>query len=484
MPRSICGPVASGPDGPKPRQHEPPAHVLPRDACAFRTIGLRFSIFETGRAGYLLPTPVLSIHLDLTTLPPTPERLRRLVALFSSWGYASLYLEWGDGFPWSTDERFRRHGAYREELVAGLYREAANRGIAVNAVFPSPGSLGFVAKVPAYHHLFRWERCGPILDLRSRAGRKFHEDLIEDFLSLIPEPGEVMVDYPSGGSTREELDFLSGSFRERRVSVVLRYRESADLSGSGTQGIASFFDSVVIPAAASSTKATGHLPARQVIREARMFVDRERAALMKLLRGDRTAGLDRPDRRPLPYLLSFQPPETFDRDDEWTGTLLGSIELSLLDVRSFGQRASDEQRLRSSAVHTMTGAGDRADLADEAIEEAAEASAVAVELDTTLESGWRSARAIREHLAEYFPRERCDPVFLGRMMERLDARRGEAQRLADALYERLSPEIESQALDRRLRAVVFPLVEEYHVLLPRVGLSQPRSRRGAEEERA
>lgn len=427
-----------------------------------------------------MPTPDLSIHLNLKTLRPTSERLRELVALFGEWGYTALYIEWGGGFPWTTDERFRGEGAYSEELVVGLKREAASRGIALNAVFPSPSSLDFAARIPAYHHLFRWEHSRPFLDLLSPAGRKFHGDLVEDFLALVPEPGEVMIDYPGGASTSKELGSLAEPFHERRVSVTLRFQERAEATGKRIEELSSLFDRFVIPVVGSPAKTASHLPADRVIRGARMFVERERSVVTKLLTAARRSSGDSSGQQLPPYLLSFQPPVASGRDDVRTGALQGSVELALMDIRSFARRVFGASQAGSAAVETGPGASGLAHSAADAVGDTTGALVLAGKLEENLESGWRCARAIREHLAEHSPTESCDPAFLHMMMALLDDRREEAQHLAGTLYERLSQKIDARALDRRLRAVIFPLFEEYHVLLPRVGHSQPPSPRRAE----
>lgn len=405
-----------------------------------------------------MPAPKLSIFLNLATLRPVPERLRRLVAAFGSWGYDGLCIEWDDAFPWATDERFRGAASYREELVAGLYQEAAGRGLELDAVFPSTDSFGFAARMPVYRHLFRWDGPAPRLDLGSPAGRKFYADLVEDFITLVPEAGMVVLDHSRSSASAEDLRFAAELFGKRRLGLRLPSEIAQHSPGLPLRELAPIFETLFIPPGMPFDTT----PFGRVIYTIRAFGEPERKASMGLL-DEMVSGTDRPDTA-AGLLLSFQ-----RRRNEPAAQILGdSIELVLERVRAFGEEAGGRRGREAAARRKEReyAATEASDLQNDLL--GARGASIAGRLEVTLASGWSCVRQIRELLAEERSWERDDATGVPVTMERLQEIRMEAQHLAGDLFAELGSKIDPDMLRRRLDAALFPLSEEYHMLVPHV----------------
>lgn len=402
----------------------------------------------------------LSIHLRLTRLRPTGQRLRQLVAAFAGWGYRSLYLDWRDSFPWTFDERFHGENPYREELVAGIYAEARGQGLAVNTVFPGPTELGFVARTPGYGHLFQTVDGLLLLPPTSRPARKFLDDLVDDFLALLPDPGQVLLDWPEAGFSAEAARCWTAPFRDRGVSLIGRYYSPGRARTQTIESCLSFCDEIILPID-SRADCKGSVGDR-VIWEASVLSPDDRKTVEALIRTSmREVGVGKSTGAD-PLLLAFQPGVrrgSADVTGRHAGLLRGSIELSLNEARSLAELSRGVDGDFASEIPTWPG-GDVVET---------ERLALGVDdLQRTIDEGWRSIRAIREgcvsHAGRLEPGTREESLDL----TLLEASRNEAARLSAELLDLLSPAIEPERVRRELASVVVPLDEEYFLLLSRL----------------
>lgn len=385
------------------------------------------------------PLFLLAAHLDLTVLPPTPQRLRELIESFARWGYGALYIEWGELFPWSLDERFRGTGFYSEELVAGLQREAAARGLELASVFPSPRSLGFVARIAAYRHLFSWQGGRSVLDLDSQAGRRFFEELVDDYLLLLPESQGVLLDLRSEVDSESQLGFMAKAFGERGVGVVAPAVGGRAWPGPPEASLLAGAESL----AASPDTA---LDAGVLLARTRVAGERERALRLLGREKRRDEGRGRLPR----LLLSFQePPPGRGRRP----ALFDSVELALGVAQSLAEGGGDGEAAGRPPV-------------------------AAEELEARIEESWGYIRGIRELLVEEAVAVQPSPPRAGELQAlrgRLEAVRMQAGRLASLLAERFAERVDPPSLAGAIEALLLPLREESLLLEPRIALAAKRA---------
>lgn len=100
--------------------------------------------------------PVLSkrgVHIDLKGLPPTMERLERLVELFSAMKLNTVVVEWEDMFPWRFDRRLRGQGHYSAQAVSRFHEKCADMGLEVIPLVQTLGHMENLLQINDYAHL-------------------------------------------------------------------------------------------------------------------------------------------------------------------------------------------------------------------------------------------------------------------------------------------------------------------------------------------
>lgn len=402
-----------------------------------------------------VPDP--SILFRLSELRPTAQRLRELVALFAGWGYRALYLDWGDSFPWALDERFREPDAYREELVAGILREGRERGITVCSVFPGPDELRFAARVPSYRHLFRFESEKPILDVEEPAGRKLYNDLLDDFLRLLPEPGTLLVNWR--GWPVELSSFMTALrlARESSVAVAVRWCEAGAPAPHALEALLELSSFVVVPEVGR--------PAEDGPTGDRIVTELGVRPAEKGEPANREADLAGTGRA---VMISFDPDlcgrrsghpafRTAAREaagsvenpshalsGEQTGIVAETIEFSLEEVRSFGGSSFGD-----------------------AVVERRSARETAERLAATTDEAWSSIRRVREAIAGGRP-PGLGAEALRPLLAHIHDARAETEALAERLAEALSDRVDPGRLRRSIARRIAALDEEYHMLVGRL----------------
>ncbi len=382
--------------------------------------------------------PALSIHYRLSELRPTAQRLRELVSLFGRWRYHAVYIDWGNSFPWSFDDRFRNPDAYREELVAGVFRDG--KEIKVNSVFPAPHELEFVSRVASYQHLFRFEKEGPILDLGEPAGRKFYGDLVDDFLGLLADPGTVLLSWRERHLPLSTMVAALRLLRESGMPVAVRCCPSTPLTRETVDSILEDSEFVVVPGTVRSR--LGDRWGERLVSSCSVATERDREAAHEIARR-------------LPAMISVGPDECADIEelsspaknrfgDDPAGFLSESIELSLEHVRSLGESGKGEGALDVRRIGEF-----------------------AAGLSLSFDEAWRLIRRIRESIAAGL--ERNETLESARvLLDRLHRVRLQAAGSAKDLLALMGDRIDPGRLQRALARRTGPLDEEYHMLFGRV----------------
>lgn len=384
----------------------------------------------------------LSIRYTLSGLKPTPQRLRELIAAFARWGYSEVHLDWRDSFPWAMDERFHDSGAYREDLVAGLSREARGHGITLSSVFPAPDALELIARMKSYRRLFREEPAGPVLGLDTPAGRSFYAELADDYLSLLPDASTVLIDCRAGAVAPRLLARAAQHFREQGLRTVAHYAGPAGRLPEDLPALLEGFDLVALPYADARIHSRAYpgrlIPVLSTHAERDAVTDEARS-------GGPGAESD--------LLLSFQPQRGAAEGRTAGGILFESIETELPAVRLAAERFGIARTggVRAQTPDDTTAVEGIVDL-DRRLEEA-------------LGEGWRWSRAVHETLhdaAGRAPRRELLESLAGAYRRALDLSR----ELCSRLVEVVEPIGLEQALAMRLGA----LYEEHLALCGRAGV--------------
>ncbi|MGQ9662857.1 MAG: family 20 glycosylhydrolase [Kiritimatiellia bacterium] len=126
-------------------------------------------------------------HLDLKGVPPTAERLLRLLDIFAAARYNVVLLEWEDMFPWTVDERFRCETAYSPEVIRSFAEKAAQLGVEIIPLVQCLGHMETPLSVPGYERLREVPDRPDVLNPLAPGSRELVESMVYDVLRLLPE---------------------------------------------------------------------------------------------------------------------------------------------------------------------------------------------------------------------------------------------------------------------------------------------------------
>jgi hexosaminidase len=135
-------------------------------------------------------TPVVlrrGIHLDLTGLPPTAERLLELLELFAAARYNVVLVQWEDSYPWTVDERFRSPTAYSPEDIVRFRDKAAALGLELIPLVQCLGHMETPLSVPGYEHLRELPDDETGLNPLAPGARELIQSMVDDVLKLMPD---------------------------------------------------------------------------------------------------------------------------------------------------------------------------------------------------------------------------------------------------------------------------------------------------------
>lgn len=131
-------------------------------------------------------TEFRGFHLDLKGVPPTPERLLRLLEIFAGARYNTVLIEWEDMFPWTVDERFRCETAYSPEVIRSFAEKAAQLGVEIIPLVQCLGHMETPLSVPGYERLREVPDRPDVLNPLAPGARELVESMVYDVLQLLP----------------------------------------------------------------------------------------------------------------------------------------------------------------------------------------------------------------------------------------------------------------------------------------------------------
>jgi len=126
------------------------------------------------------------VHLDLKGTPPTPERLIKLLKVFSAARYNSVLVEWEDSFPWTVDERFRSETAYSPATVRQFVKTADDLGMEIIPLVQCLGHMETPLRLCEYEHLREIPHDESVLNPLAPGARELVSKMIDDVLTLMP----------------------------------------------------------------------------------------------------------------------------------------------------------------------------------------------------------------------------------------------------------------------------------------------------------
>lgn len=126
------------------------------------------------------------VHLDLKGVPPTPERLIRLLKFFSAARYNSVLVEWEDSFPWTVDKRFRSETAYAPDTVKKIVEMAEKLGLELIPLVQCLGHMETPLRLPEYAALREVPYNETCLNPLAAGARDLISAMIDDVLALMP----------------------------------------------------------------------------------------------------------------------------------------------------------------------------------------------------------------------------------------------------------------------------------------------------------
>jgi len=127
------------------------------------------------------------VHLDLKGTPPTPERLIKLLGVFSAARYNSVLVEWEDAFPWTVDERFRSETAYSPATVRRFVKTADDLGMEIIPLVQCLGHMETPLRLREYEHLREVPHDESVLNPLAPGARELVEKMVDDVLALMPK---------------------------------------------------------------------------------------------------------------------------------------------------------------------------------------------------------------------------------------------------------------------------------------------------------
>ena len=126
------------------------------------------------------------VQLDLKGMPPTPERLVRLLEVFAAARYNAVLVEWEDSFPWTVDERFRSETAYSPDTVRKFVATAKRLKLEIIPLVQCLGHMETPLRLPEYARLREVSYSESGLNPLAPGARELVERMIDDVLRLMP----------------------------------------------------------------------------------------------------------------------------------------------------------------------------------------------------------------------------------------------------------------------------------------------------------
>jgi len=126
------------------------------------------------------------VHLDLKGLPPTPERLIRLLKVFAAARYNSVLVEWEDAFPWTVDRRFRSVTAYSPAVVKKFVKTAEDLGMEIIPLVQCLGHMETPLRLPKYAFLRETPSDESVLNPLAPGACELIERMMDDVLTFMP----------------------------------------------------------------------------------------------------------------------------------------------------------------------------------------------------------------------------------------------------------------------------------------------------------
>lgn len=127
------------------------------------------------------------VHLDLKGTPPAPERLIKLLGVFSAARYTSVLVEWEDSFPWTVNERFRSETAYSPATVRKFVKTADDLGMEIIPLVQCLGHMETPLRLREYEHLREVPNDESVLNPLAAGARELIAKMIDDVLTLMPD---------------------------------------------------------------------------------------------------------------------------------------------------------------------------------------------------------------------------------------------------------------------------------------------------------
>lgn len=159
------------------------------------------------------------IFIDLTILPPTPERLARHLKMFREADFSTVVIDWGGMFPWTCAEGIHAPWGYDEHMVD---RISETSEIDLVPVLPLRTRADFILSLPEFSSMRHREYPG-FIDTAAPGVLKLFEELIEDLMSLLPRTRRVYTGTARAEPPAVDADFLSAFQRLCSSTGVAEY---------------------------------------------------------------------------------------------------------------------------------------------------------------------------------------------------------------------------------------------------------------------
>jgi hypothetical protein len=106
--------------------------------------------------------------------------LTEIVRACATSGVDTLFVEWEDRFPWSTDERMRGPQGYSEEVINGIGSLCRSYSVGLVPVLGGGGLPGAVFRVPGYGTVAGFTRSEQSIENHASAAVRLSLELISD----------------------------------------------------------------------------------------------------------------------------------------------------------------------------------------------------------------------------------------------------------------------------------------------------------------
>lgn len=135
----------------------------------------------------VLGCPVRAVHLDLKGVPPSFERLLKLVEIYAAAKYNAILVEWEGEFPWKLDRRFRTETSLTDAQVREFHEKARKHGLEIIPLIQCLGHLENVLRIPDYKNLREVPHEFDVLNPLATGARELIERMMDEVLQLSPD---------------------------------------------------------------------------------------------------------------------------------------------------------------------------------------------------------------------------------------------------------------------------------------------------------